>query len=355
MAKAAGESARLFHPEILYVEREARAYPLAQEILSVLRGVPVQEIDAHRQAAPPVLGLNRRIAAEKRALILAVKKGEMIKPVERDLFQTTPNEYYLMHSLGCPFDCEYCFLYDYLEHQRPTIFVNLADLLARLDEVVGAAGAGQELLFHAGEFSDALAYDHLTNLSRPLVEWFATKAHARLELRTKSDFVENLLGLSHGGRTIVSWTFNPEEIARRIEHHTASFAQRLAAAQKAQQHGYRVGLRFDPIVWHPGWRDGYQKMIADIFSVLDARWIADVSLGMFRATPGLKHIIQHRVRQSWLLAGEMVLCADGKYRYAKPVRREMYRAIAGWIRAHAPNVKIDSCMEAPEVAAVLCE
>ncbi len=347
-------SAKLFQPEALFVEHEARDYPHTQEILARLTHLPVQFIDSYHNLAAQVLGLNRRIAEEKRSLILAVKKGELVKQVERDLFRPTPNEYYIIHSMGCPFDCEYCFLYDYLDHQRPTIFVNLPDLLARLHEVIDAHTGEGELVFHAGEFSDALAYDHLTNLSQPLVELFATKTNARLEMRTKSDYVENLLGLAHGGRTVVSWTFNANDVVKRIEHHTASLESRIAAAQTVQAHGYWVGLRFDPLVWYPEWRDGYHDMIAKIFAALDPAKISDVSLGVFRATPGLKHMVQQRVRRSWLLAGEMVLCEDGKYRYSKPVRREMYRAIVGWIRARAPRVKIESCMESPEVAAI-CE
>lgn len=348
----ANGAAKLFSPESLYIEHEARAYPLTQEILARWPDLPVQYIESYHDMAVRQLGLNRRIAMEKRALILAVKKGEMVKHVERDLFRPTPNEYYIIHSMGCPFDCEYCFLYDYLDHQRPTIFVNVPDLLVRLEEVIEAHSGEDNLVFHAGEFSDALAYDHLTNLSQPLVELFARKARARLELRTKSDYVENLLGLAHGGRTVVSWTFNAQEVVQSIEHRTATLAQRLIAAQRVQAHGYWVGLRFDPLVWFPKWREGYRAMIAQIFTVLDPALISDVSLGVFRATPGLKHVVQQRVRRSWLLAGEMVLCADGKYRYSKPVRREMYRALVTWIREFAPQLKIESCMESPEVAAI---
>lgn len=347
-------SAKLFQPEALFVEHEARGYALTHEILARLAHLPVQYIDSYHDMAARRLGINRRIAEEKRGLILAVKKGELVKRVERDLFRPTPNEYYIIHSMGCPFDCEYCFLYDYLDHQRPTIFVNLPDLLARLHEVIDAHPGEGAFVFHAGEFSDALAYDHLTNLSQPLVELFAQKTNARLEMRTKSDYVENLLGLEHGGRTVVSWTFNAQEVAKGIEHHTASLASRIGAAQRVQAHGYWVGLRFDPLVWYPAWREGYREMIEQIFTALDPEKISDISLGVFRATPGLKHVVQQRVRRSWLLTGEMVLCADGKYRYSKPVRREMYRAIVDWIRAAAPEMKIASCMESPEVAAI-CE
>lgn len=347
-------AAKLFSPESFFIEHEARNYPLTQEILARWSHLPVQDIDSYHNMAVRQLGINRRIATEKRALILAVKKGELVKHVERDLFRPTPNEYYIIHSMGCPFDCEYCFLYDYLDHQRPTIFVNVSELLARLEEVIDAHTGADELIFHAGEFSDALAYDHLTNLSQPLVELFARKRGARLEMRTKSDYVENLLGLEHAGRTVISWTFNAHEVAKSIEHHAASLAQRLVAAQRVQAHGYWVGLRFDPLVWYPNWREGYREMIAQIFTTLDPAKISDVSLGVFRATPGLKHVVQQRVRRSWLLAGEMVLCADGKYRYSKPVRREMYRALVMWIREFAPHLRIESCMESPEVAAI-CE
>ena len=225
-------SAKLFQPEALFIEHEARDYALTQEILARLSHLPVQYVDSYHGMAVRKLGINRRIAEEKRGLILAVKRGELVKHVERDLFRPTPNEFYIIHSMGCPFDCEYCFLYDYLDHQRPTIFVNLSDLLTRLHEVIDTHAHQGELIFHAGEFSDALAYDHLTNLSKPLVELFAHKQHARLEMRTKSDYVENLLGLEHRGRTVVSWTFNAHEVAKGIEHHAATLAARIAAAQR---------------------------------------------------------------------------------------------------------------------------
>lgn len=351
---------KLFHPEIIFLERRARDYPMVQEILMRLRDTAVHEIDSYQNMAVQQLGLNRRIATEKRSLILAVKEGELVKQVERDLFRPTPHEYYIIHSQGCPFDCEYCFLYGYLSHQRPTIFVNLPELLQRIKEIMvepitaatqqlSSSHPEARLFFHAGEFSDALAYDHLTNLSQPLVELFAPQQRARLEMRTKSAYVENLLNLAHNGQTVISWTFNPEEIATRLEHQTASLEERIGAARRVQDHGYWVGLRFDPMVWFSDWQKGYRQMIAQIFSALDPQKVTDISLGMFRATPELRRVIQHRVRHSWLLAGEVVQCEDKKYRYFKPIRLEMYRAIVGWIREYAPAANIELCMEAPEV------
>ena len=347
------DAAKKFTPEVIYIEPQAYDFPFAQDVLKRLASTPVHEVESYQQMSAAEIGINRRIATEKRSLILAVKKGELVKTVDRDLFRKIPNEFYIIHSMGCPYDCEYCFLYDYLNHQRPTIFVNLPDILERINETINAYDGKQTPVFHAGEFSDALGYDHITNLSEPLIKLFAEQKIARLEMRTKSDYVDNLLPVQHNGRTVISWTFSPDHIADKIEHQTASLQGRIVAAQKVQACGYSVGLRFDPIVWYPQWQEGYQQLITQIFDHLDSSKIADVSLGVFRATPGLKKVIQQRVRKSWLLAGEMVLCSDGKYRYSKPVRREMYRKIAGWIRERAANLKIESCMEAPEVEAAI--
>lgn len=201
-----------FIPEKIFVERRALDYPMTREILARFPAAPQIDIDSHQSMAAAIPGINARLREEKNSLILAVKDGEFVRDVDRDLFRPTPGQFYIIHSLGCPFDCEYCFLYDYLDHQRPTIFVNLEDMFTRLRTII-AQHAPQTTVFHAGEFSDALAYDHITNLSAPLVNFFAGQKHARLELRTKSDNVANLLHLNHNGNTVVSWTFNPEEIA----------------------------------------------------------------------------------------------------------------------------------------------
>jgi spore photoproduct lyase len=50
-----------------------------------------------------------------------------------------------------------------------------------------------------------------------------------------------------------------------------------------------------------------------------------------------------------LLAGEQVLCLDGKLRYFQPQRIQMYRKMVQWIRRFAPTVQIYLCMESKEI------
>lgn len=343
-----------FQPKWLRIEERARDYPMTRELLQKLQGTPVEWISDWKSEGGRGFSINERFKFEKGGLVLAVKDGALVKQVDRDLYREIPGEFYIIHAMGCPFDCQYCFLFDYLDHQIPTIFVNVDAIVAAVgDAVAGYSGPATELVFHAGEFSDALAFDHLTNLSAPLIETFATFANARLELRTKSDNVENLLGIDHRGRTTVSWTFSPQPVVKNIEFATASLAERIEAARRCQQAGYPVGLRFDPIVYADTWERDYADLISALFSRLDPAGIHDCSLGIYRATPRLNNIVRRRFPRSRLYAGEMEQAGDGKYRYLRPQRVRILRRLIEMLRDHAAGLQIELCMESPEVEAAL--
>ncbi len=339
---------KLFQPEVLYIEERVRHYPLTVAILEKLPEAKVQLIENYQTLGWKQYHPNQRFKKEKRGLALAHKDGDMVKEVERDLYRTTPNEYYIVHSQGCPFDCQYCFLYDYLDHQVPTIFVNHDDLLQKIREII-ASKPSERLVFHTGEFSDALAFDHITNLSQPIVELFADYKNSFVEFRTKCDNVANLIRLRPNGQMIVSWTFSPQRVAQLFEYGTASADERIAAARACQNAGYKVGLRLDPLIRYPGWESDYRNLIEKMAGQLNPDLISDCSLGVFRYTPGLGRIIRERFPKSYLRLEESVPCGDGKYRYLKHLRIEMYQKISGWLRLHFPDLKIELCMESPEV------
>ena len=182
-----------------------------------------------------------------------------------------------------------------------------------------------------------------------MIPFFAEQPNALLELKTKSDRVEELLKLDPKGRVVVSWSMNPEKVIESDEFLTASFEERLTAARRCQEAGYKLGFHFDPMVEYPGWEEDYRAMVERIFAVVDHRRIAWISMGVVRNTPGLKRIMRERFPSTRLLSGEQVLCADGKMRYFKPLRVGMYRKMLHWIRDLSPIVFVYLCMESKEV------
>jgi spore photoproduct lyase len=147
----------------------------------------------------------------------------------------------------------------------------------------------------------------------------------------------------------VSWSITPPEIIETEEHGTASFAARLTAAQQVQAAGYKLGFHFDPLIEYPNWETDYRETIAQIFSTIDTRRVAWVSIGSLRMTPALRTTVRRRFPQTRILSGEQVPCGDGKWRTFQALRVKMYRSITRWLKEAAPTVPMYMCMETAAV------
>lgn len=246
-------------------------------------------------------------------------------------------------------DCSYCYLQEYLaENSALKIFSNVNDLIDEADRTL-ARHRGVFFRIGTGEITDSLALEPYTGMAGELIPYFAEQSNVLLELKTKSDRVESLLDLDPKGRVVVGWSMNPQRVIDRDEHGTASLSERLHAARLCQEAGYRLGFHFDPMIEYPGWEIDYESTLEQTFATIDWRKLSWLSLGVLRQTPGLKRMMRQRYPRSGLLAGEQVLCPDGKMRYFQPLRIEMYRKMMHWIRRAAPTVKIYLCMESRQV------
>jgi spore photoproduct lyase len=285
----------------------------------------------------------------KKRLFLTRHKGEFLKKCPGSEGQVCCNYFVINFASNCPMDCSYCYLQEYLA-QNPDlkVFSNVDDLLTEADHLLSKH---RRFFFRigTGEITDSLALDPYIGFTREVVPFFAEQSNVLLELKTKSDCVGELLRLDPKDRVVVSWSMNPQQVIDQDEHGTASFSERLAAARRCQDSGYRLGFHFDPMVHYTGWEKDYEEMLEQIFSVVDWRRISWLSMGVLRDTPSLKRTIRRRFPETRLLTGEQVLCPDGKLRYFQALRVAMYRKMLHWIRQAAPTVKIYLCMESKEV------
>ena len=235
--------------------------------------------------------------------------------------------YTLADGHGCGMECTYCVLQHYLTAPHLTSFANLKDLLAP----AAAAASNQPdrlLRICTGELSDSLLLEPITEVTRHLLPLFATlPQNTVLELKTKTDNVENLLERDPVNRVLVSWSLNPPEISQREELRTASIPRRLAAARRVAAHGYPVGFHFDPLIRYPGWRDGYGALLAEMRHAVSPDRVAWISMGSLRMSPAMKSTVEDRFPGSNLTAGELLRAPDGKLRYPRPMRLEMFRFV----------------------------
>jgi spore photoproduct lyase len=340
---------KLFTPEEVIVERGSEESPIGRNLRRALPGVPFRIVEpgAASQVRPSLA--RDSFGAAKRALYLTRHKGEFLKKCPGSDGQVCCNYFVINFASNCPMDCSYCYLQEYLaDNAELKVFGNVGDLIDETDRTVGRH-RGVFFRIGTGEITDSLALEPYTGMVRELIPYFAEQPNVLLELKTKSDCVDSLLGLDPKGRIVVAWSMNPQAVIDRDEHGTASLGERLAAAKRCQEAGYRLGFHFDPMIEYPGWEADYQALVEQTFETVDWRCISWVSLGVLRDTPALKRAMRERFPETRLLTGEQVLCPDGKLRYFQPLRVEMYRRMVRWIRRTAPTVKIYLCMESREV------
>lgn len=255
------------------------------------------------------------------------------------------NVHVLRSVHNCPFECSYCFLQNYLNDGTTKI---VDDTDALMDEVKAKIHNEPSKLFRIGtwELGDSLALDLKTGQAAKLIMEFARLKNAVLELKTKSDRVDQILDIEHRQKTIVSWSLNTDYVISSEESGTASLDRRIASIQKTVDAGYLIGLHFDPMIYHDGWEDRYSQLVRELFSNVPAERVAWISLGSLRFNPEMKKKIENNYPDSRLTSAEMVLGDDAKVRYVKPLRIQMYKLLNEELNKHISQINLlYLCME----------
>ena len=341
-------------PERVFVVGDAAEDVVAQRVLSRLGAVEVVNLDSDDDPlrAPSGAGAGEEsshISLGKRWLMLKRYRGKWLKGCPGTLGHVCCNLWVVNPGEGCPLDCTYCALQHYFR-RNPTLklFTNTGEMLKEIEQRTSAEPR-RRFRICTGELTDSLVFDHLTDLSLELVPLFARLPNAVLEFKTKDCEVDNLLTLrhEHGGKTVVSWSVNAPEVVEQDEALTASLEQRMNAAALVAEAGYRVGLHFDPLVFYPGWKEGYCATIRYIFSRIDAENIAWISIAPLRYHPEQQEIMLRRFPESRLPLVENFLAKDNKLRIFQPLRFEMLRFIWKELHAVRAGMPVYMCMESP--------
>jgi spore photoproduct lyase len=303
-------------------------------------------VDDYREVYQRIMAAADPIQKGKHVLYLTRNKGAFIKKCPGTRSYTCCGYEILHIGSYCHMDCAYCILQTYFHPPVMQYFVNHSDLFTELERVFN----GNEIRrIGTGEFTDSFIWDPWTDLSQDIVLAFADQNRAILELKTKTAAIGSLQNLVHRRKTIVSWSVNTPRIIRNEERHTASLSARLKAAAQCEAWGYPVAFHFDPIIIYDGCEAEYEDVVNQIFAAISAQNIVWISLGTFRFMPSLKPLVQKRFPDSKIIYGEFISGRDGKMRYFKPIRIELYQKIVACIRRLAPRVLLYFCMEDDEV------
>jgi DNA repair photolyase len=331
----------------IHVEESCLNHPYTREILEH-SGLPFDVVPERGEPYVAGAGLENFTEA-KRHLYLCKNRGRFFKPCPGTGEYLCCGYNILNIGMNCPMDCVYCILQAYLNRPWLSHFVNIDDLFMEMDQLFHE-NPEKPYRIGTGEFTDSLALDNLTRLSSKLIQYFSRKKQAVLELKTKCAFVDNLRGLDHSGRVVVAWSLNAPAIIKMEEIRSASLEQRLQAAKRCAQWGYKLAFHFDPIIEHPNWREGYAETIQRLFSEVPREAIVWISMGALRYLPQLKVIGTKRFPGSRIFYQEFIEGLDGKARYFRSHRTELYKYIYDLLQHNvSEKTCIYLCMESDEI------
>ena len=252
-------------------------------------------------------------------------------------------------GMGCPYECSYCFLQGYQNISGIVLPYNIGEYLC--DDKLSAHKSGTFDISRvgSGEFTDSLVFDHITEFSKPIIDFFKERKDLFFEFKTKSINIKNLLEAGGAENLVAAWSVNSVKMQKENEFKTPSIKERLQAAAKCAKAGFNTAFHFDPIIHYDGWQKGYKEVVDMIFDMVPNESIKWISLGTLRMPAQQKQIMENRFPENNALNGEFLLGQDYKLRYSKSQRIEMYKYLLTAIKSKKTKAVVYLCMEDKEV------
>lgn len=326
--------------DTLYIEQAIATHPRVREI--GLRFPSANQVMCERYGAVfNRKSQNFRLQKKNPSLILAHKFDNHVLETPEGYGIGGRNNYYFSHMLNCIYDCRYCFLQGMYRSAHYVLFVNYDEFFSAMDAKL-MAHDGEDVWFFSGYDCDSLALDPLTGFAQHLLSYLETRPQAMVELRTKSTQIRALLGQAPLSNVIVAFSLTPEPAAVALEHKAPSVAKRINAMTQLAQNGWRLGLRFDPLLDDVRFEEHYQALFRDIFDRIDPACIHSITIGPFRMPGSFFSNVVRLYPDEPLLAGSFAN-RDGLITYPKEREAAMLAFCLDELRAHVSGDKIFSC------------
>ncbi len=282
----------------IYVEDAATDSPYTQHIIKRHSNAGIVSIDRYTEVFNPK-AQNFRLQKKNPALILAKKHKNFVLPAPQDYNIGGKHNYYFSHMMNCIYDCRYCFLQGMYQSANHVVFTNYSDFFEKITET-SHQHSGEPVWFFSGYDCDSLALEPVTGFMHACLDYFSGSSgklvappNAYLEIRTKSTQIRNLLRHDPIPNCVIAYSLSPHNIADQLEHKTPSLEKRLLALEKLQTAGWKIGLRFDPLIAAENFEQLYGELFEQVQQRLDTNNIHSVSLGTFRLPkPFYKKVIK---------------------------------------------------------------
>ena len=266
--------------ETIYVEKIIKEHPRTKLILSKLKKAKTIEIDRYGEIFNK-RNQNFRIQKNNPDLILAFKNEGYVLPTPEGFGVGSSKNYYFSHMFNCIYDCRYCFLQGMYSSANYVIFVNFEDFDKEIEEVI-QDNKDKKITFFSGYDCDSLALENLTGFAKHITNIFAKYPDVDIEFRTKSVQTEPFTSIEPLNNVIVAYSLMPNLMSKVLDNKTPSVLKRINAMSNLAAKGWKIGLRFDPLIHGKNWEKLYKELLENIYNKIPSHSIHSVSFGPLR-------------------------------------------------------------------------
>ena len=324
----------------IYIEAAIREHPRTRALLE--RYPKAERVHCERYGE--IFNPNRqdfRIQKQNPALILAEKRGTRVLPTPLDYGLGADRHYYFSHMLNCLYDCRYCFLQGMYQSANYILFVNFEDFQSDI-RATAESQPDKQHFFFSGYDCDSLAMDSVTGFADAFLPTFEDLPNAWLELRTKSVNVKPLLERTPLPNVVAAFSLNPKPIAKSLEHRAPPLSARISALKKLTEAGWKVGLRFDPLIHFENCIDVYRDFIDHVFDSIPIEAVHSITLGSFRSPKSVFKKMESIYPEEPLFMGNLEL-KNGMVAYEKSIENDLFASARERILQHADENKFFPC------------
>ncbi len=325
--------------DTLYIEESVSEHFRTQEIVARYPAAQKIYIEKYSEVFNPH-AQNFRLQKQNPALILAAKQNKKVLSTPTQYETGGGANYYFSHMLNCLYDCRYCFLQGMYRSANYLLFVNYEDFVEDIKKHAQIhKNDDKPAWFFSGYDCDSLAFEPVTKFADFFLPEFELLPNCVLELRTKSTQIRSLVDRNVVPNVVVAYSLSPQEVASAIEIGAPSTEKRLDALVKLQQHGWRIGIRFDPIIWHQDYQIHYKTLVEQVFSQLDPSKIDSITLGGFRLPKGYYKTMRSLYPEHGLFSAGLTE-QQAMVSYQPEIEQEVFNSVSEFIRTFVDESKL---------------
>ena len=259
-------------------------------------------------------------------LLLAKNKGKFIKVCPCRCEKTWCGYWVVEWGFGCPFECEYCLVQNYQRAGDATLYVNIEDCRNEIEQL--RKNIKGSIRLGTGHFGDPMGFEEIYPLNQAIIEWTNNMSDFTVEVKTKSHYIEPLLKYKNAKNLTMAYSLNTIQISNDLEHKTASIKERLEAAREVSKNTKcNLSFHFEPIIPIKDWKNKYIEIFELMEKYLEGLEISWISMGTFRVPKGFQEYFEKYHPSTNIFSEEFYPCSDGKIRYFRPLREELYKFI----------------------------